>query len=573
MKIYIAKTAGFCMGVRRAVEMILDASNSSEGPISSYGPLIHNPQVLEILRDKGIRVIKEIPERGSGTILIRAHGVPPEIPEMLERAGFTVKDATCPRVIKVQTIIRKHASLGYAVIIIGDDDHPEVAGLLGYAGDKGYAVNCLEDLDDLPEFDKAIIVAQTTQNTHFFNKVRKWAEQSHPHYKIFNTICDSTEKRQAEVKKLAEQVDALIVIGGRNSGNTQRLAEVAKEVGKPAFHIEDESELDSGILDSAQTIGISAGASTPNWIINKVIKKLEDERSKSGETWRSYFSPVQQSLLYTNFYIALGAGCLTYASTVLQGLEEKIFYIFIAFFYVLSMHTFNNLIGRNSDRFNDPDRASFYDKYKYHLAVLAFISGATGLVTSCAMGLIPFLILSAMSIMGLLYNIKLIPDKIQFLKYHRINEIPGSKTILIVLAWGIVTSVFPVLSEEGRITVASIVVLFWTLGMVFVRTVFFDILAMQGDRIVGTKTIPIIIGEKKTSFLLKRVLQFSFAFLFLGSLAGVITSLGYFLCLPLILMALVILVHEYRKSFLGFRPVFWVEANFLLAGLITTFWA
>jgi len=532
------------MGVRRAVEMTLDASNSREGPISSYGPLIHNPQVLEILREKGIRVIREIPERGSGTILIRAHGVPPEIHGKLESAGFTVKDATCPRVIKVQTIIRKHASLGYAAIIIGDDDHPEVVGLLGYAGDKGYAVNCLEDLDDLPEFDKAIIVAQTTQNVYFFNKVKKWAERIHPHYKIFDTICDSTEKRQVEAKKLAEKVDALIVVGGRNSGNTQRLAEVAKEAGKPALHIEDESELDLGILDSAQTVGIAAGASTPNWIINKVINKLEDEKSRNGETWRRYISPVQHSLLYTNLYIALGAGCLTYASTALQGIEEKSSYFFIAFFYVLSMHTFNNLIGRNSDRFNDPYRASFYDKYRYHLAALALISGATGLVTASAMGMIPFLILLAMSIMGL----------------------------LIVLAWGIVTSVFPVLSEEGRITVASILVLLWTLGMVFVRTVFFDILAMQGDRIVGTKTIPIIIGEKKTRFLLKRVLQFSFAFLFLGSLAGAITSLGYFLCLPLILMALVILVHEYRKSFLGFRPVFWVEANFLLAGLITYFW-
>jgi 4-hydroxy-3-methylbut-2-enyl diphosphate reductase len=269
----------------------------------------------------------------------------------------------------------------------------------------------------------------------------------------------------------------------------------------------------------------------------------------------------------------MGAGCLTYASTALQGIGEKISYIFIAFFYVLSMHTFNNLIGRNSDRFNDPERANFYDKYKYHLAVLAFISGATGLLTASAMGMVPFLILSAMSLMGLLYNIKLIPDQIQFLKYHRINEVPGSKTILIVLAWGIVTSVFPVLSEEGKITIGSILVLLWTLGMVFVRTVFFDILAMQGDRIVGTKTIPIIIGEKKTRFLLKRVLQFSFVFLFLGSLAGVVTSLGYFLFVPLILMALVILVDEYRKSFLGFRAVFWVEANFLLTGLITAFWA
>ena len=137
MKITVAKTAGFCMGVRRAVDMVLDAANTTTGPIYTYGPLIHNPQVLEMLKEKRIRQLDHIPDKGEGTVLIRAHGVPPEDQTALTDAGFRIINATCPRVIKVQSIIRKHAEKGYGVIIVGDKNHPEVIGLLGYAGEKG----------------------------------------------------------------------------------------------------------------------------------------------------------------------------------------------------------------------------------------------------------------------------------------------------------------------------------------------------------------------------------------------------------------------------------------------------
>ena len=254
------------MGVRRAVEMVLDAPDQNTNPIFTYGPLIHNPQVLNLLKSKDISVLDEIPSRGSGTVLIRAHGVPPSTKEKLKDVNFNVIDATCPRVIKVQTIIRKHAKKGFAAIIIGDKDHPEVIGLLGYARDKGFVVGSMQELEALADFENAIIVAQTTQNTQFFESVKTWAATHHPHYKIFNTICDSTTRRQAEVKRLAEAVDAVIVVGGRNSGNTRRLAEIARESGKPTYHIESETDLDdidTDALVAARHVGITAGASTP----------------------------------------------------------------------------------------------------------------------------------------------------------------------------------------------------------------------------------------------------------------------------------------------------------------------
>ncbi|MBS0014527.1 MAG: 4-hydroxy-3-methylbut-2-enyl diphosphate reductase, partial [Desulfobacterales bacterium] len=243
MKITIATTAGFCMGVRRAVELALDAANQDDGPICTYGPLIHNPQVLAILGQKQISVLEKIPETGRGTVIIRAHGVPPEDKHALSDAGFKVIDATCPRVIRVQSIIARHAKQGFAVIIAGDREHPEVRGLLGYAGSRGHVVNSLQEIETLPAFENAIIVAQTTQNTAFFEKVKQWAGENRPHYRVFETICDSTEKRQAEVQSLAGHVDAVVVVGGYNSGNTRRLADIAARSGKKSVHVETAEEL------------------------------------------------------------------------------------------------------------------------------------------------------------------------------------------------------------------------------------------------------------------------------------------------------------------------------------------
>ncbi|MFO7839078.1 MAG: 4-hydroxy-3-methylbut-2-enyl diphosphate reductase, partial [Desulfosalsimonadaceae bacterium] len=375
MRITVARTAGFCMGVRRAVEMALDASNKGEGPIFTYGPLIHNPQVLSILAEKGISVLDEIPASGEGTVIIRAHGVPPEKRRRLEEAGFSVMDATCPRVIKVQSIIARHAKNGYAVIIIGDREHPEVQGLLGYAGGRGYTANSMESLRELPCFQKAIIVSQTTQNTAFFNQVRRWAEENYPHYKVFATICDSTENRQAEVQELASYVDAVVVVGGRESGNTRRLYEIAAESGKTARHIETEADLELSGLESCRHIGITAGASTPNWIIKRVYRELENSLIKKGGTFRQFAFIALRYLLLSNIYLAMGTGCLAYAAAVLLGVSITVVDAGIAVLYILCMHTYNNLIDISSDRYSDPDRATFYQDNRLWLSVLTAGAG------------------------------------------------------------------------------------------------------------------------------------------------------------------------------------------------------
>ncbi|MEA3417397.1 MAG: 4-hydroxy-3-methylbut-2-enyl diphosphate reductase [Thermodesulfobacteriota bacterium] len=572
MKILIAKTAGFCMGVRRAVEIALNAPGKHKEPIYTYGPLIHNPHVLTLLRGKGISILDHIPEHGTGTVIIRAHGVPPQTKESLEKAGFNVIDATCPRVIKVQNIIHKHAESGYSSIIIGDQDHPEVIGLLGYAMGNGYVVDSIKELDSLPAFDKAIIVAQTTQNTLLFEEVKKWAAAKFPLYKIFDTICDSTSKRQAEVKHMAEFVDAIIVVGGRSSGNTKRLAEIANQSGKPAYHIESETELDLKSLASAQSIGITAGASTPNWIIKRVYRALEALPFKKEQVWRGIFFSFQRLLLLTNIYVSLGAGCLCYACAKLQGIGIFFPHVFISILYVQSMHILNNLTGNKADLYNDPARADFYSKNKLFLAILSLAAGGVGLITAYTMGLVPFLFLLAMSIMGLSYNLRLIPDCFTSVRYRRIRDIPGSKTILIALAWGLVTSLFPFLSVSGKIDAGSALVFIWSTCIVFARTAFFDILDMQGDRIVGKETIPILLGEKGSFRLLKGMLIFIIVLLVLSSAFHIISSLGFIIAMCPISMFLVFSSYERGYMLPGIRLEFLVETHFILAGIITLLW-
>jgi 4-hydroxy-3-methylbut-2-enyl diphosphate reductase len=573
MKILLAKTAGFCMGVRRAVEMALDAPNKHENPIYTYGPLIHNPHVLNLLKEKGISVIDDIPDHGSGTVLIRAHGVPPQAKEKLKKAGFTIIDATCPRVIKVQTIIKKHAGQHYTSIIIGDKDHPEVRGLLGYSDGKGYVVDNINDLDSLPAFEKAIIVAQTTQNIEFFEEIKKWANKKFPHYKIFNTICDSTSKRQAEVKRLSGSVDAVIVVGGHNSGNTQRLAEIAKESGKPSYHIESENELDLKALASVKNIGLTAGASTPNWITKRVYRSLESLFFKKEQRWRKAFFSIQRSLLLTNIYVSLGAGCLCYACTRLQAIEHHFPHVLISILYVLSMHILNNMTGSKADQYNDPERALFYRKHKLFLAALAVIAGSAGLIAAYLMGITSFLILFLMSLLGLSYNIRLLPESLFGGRYRRIRDIPGSKTVLIAAAWGIVTSIFPTLSASESISVSTIIVFFLSACMVFVRTAFFDTLDMQGDRIVGRATIPILLGEKRTMRLLKIMLTVILATLLLSSAFQFISTLGFLLALCPVFIFVILSAYERGYMLPGIRLEFLVETHFVLAGIITIIWS
>ena len=560
------------MGVRRAVEMVLDTANTQEGPIHTYGPLIHNPQVLEILAEKGVTILHDVHGPISGSVVIRAHGVPPHVKQGLVEAGCTLIDATCPRVIKVQTIISRYAKKGWTTIIVGDKDHPEVAGLLGYAEGTGYVISHPDDVDRLPALEHGIVVAQTTQDGALFDRISRTIVERFPHFKVFNTICDSTLKRQAEVREMASSLDAVVVVGGRNSGNTQRLAQVVQQEGIRAFHIESEEELHGEDIEPLGAVGITAGASTPNWVIKNVYRTLE-ALPHQGKRWHLAVFRVRRWLLLSNLYLAFGAGCLSYTCALLSGMVPSFASALMASCYVLSMHILNNFIGREAVRYNDPDRASFYQYNRWILLILAVVAGAVGLSMAFILGPVPFLILSIISLMGVLYKVKIIPGGLQIgKKIERISDVPGSKTVLIALAWGIVTAVLPYLAVSLQITMTMLFVALWASVMAFARTALFDILDMQGDRIVGQESLPIMLGERKTFRILKQILTIFLVALILAPLMHLTTTLAYGMILSVFYMVAVLVALERRWIVPGFRFEFLVETFFVFTVVVSALW-
>jgi (E)-4-hydroxy-3-methyl-but-2-enyl pyrophosphate reductase len=279
MKIKLAKTAGFCMGVRRAVDMVLHiAEHKGDEPIYTYGPLIHNPQTVHLLEKQGIHPIERAEEIKKGMIIIRAHGISPQEKKRILKDGVRIIDATCPKVVHVQSIIQKHAAQDYTILIVGDSEHPEVEGLLGHAYGKGIVVGSVRDVEALPHLEKVCVVAQTTQSKDEYAKISQRIAERFPGTLVFDTICDSTEKRQAEVKRLASEMDVVFIVGGHNSANTRRLAKISDAQGTPTFQIETAEDLKKIKLDGYEKIGISAGASTPTWIIRQIVRALSVSR-------------------------------------------------------------------------------------------------------------------------------------------------------------------------------------------------------------------------------------------------------------------------------------------------------
>jgi len=561
------------MGVHRAVEIVLDVAAKHRPPIYTFGPLIHNPQVLEILAEKGISILKDPAHTAPGSVVIRAHGVPPETKELLIDAGFSVIDATCPRVIKVQNIIGRHAKRGSAVVIVGDRRHPEVAGLLGFAQGRGYVIRDPDDVKTLPDLKHVIVVAQTTQDARRFQAVAEAVLARFPDARVFNTICDSTHKRQAEVREMAHDVDAVIVVGGQNSGNTRRLVQVAEQEGVRAFHIETESEIDSEAVAPLKTVGITAGASTPNWVIKKVYRTLESLPHRQQAGWRQGLYRLQRWLLLSNTYLALGAGCLSYTFALLSGIPPGLPPALMATCYVLSMHILNNFTGKEAVRYNDPDRAQFYEEHKTLLLSLAVVSGGLGLFMAFKLGPVPFFVLVLISVLGLLYNVTLFARGITMgRKITRISDIPGSKTVLIAMAWGVVTVVVPHLAVSLQVTTTVVFSALLAAVLAFVRTAFFDILDMQGDRLVGHESLPLVIGKEKSLRLLKQLLILSLAVLLFAPVMKLTTSLANGLILTVFYLAWVVQAFDKHWIVPGFRFEFLVESVFVLTAGIAGIW-
>ncbi|MEW6326331.1 MAG: 4-hydroxy-3-methylbut-2-enyl diphosphate reductase [Thermodesulfobacteriota bacterium] len=577
MKVILAKKAGFCMGVRRAMDTVLAAvkEKSAAGrPISTFGPLIHNQQVLDLLADKGVSVARSIGEIKGGTVVIRAHGIPPQQKEAILQTGARVVDGTCLRVIKVQTIIRRFARRGYQVIIVGDEGHPEVSGLLGFAVGQGILISSKADIARLPKLDKYIIVAQTTQDENLFNEIASEITSKYPGGQVFNTICHSTHERQAEVLELCEEVEAVVVVGGKESANTKRLAQIAEEAGVKAYHIETENDLDLKEMSRFSRVAVTAGASTPNWIINRVVSKLESVKGRQESALKAAAYSFFRFLLESNLYISLGAGFLAYTSLKLQGIKGALPYFSIASAYIYAVHNLNHFTDKEADAFSDPGRAIFFARHEKAILLLSLLAAAFALSLSYSLGLFPFLFLSFICILGTLYGVKIIPDFLgSVIPLRRLKDIPGSRTLFIALAWAAVAAFLPAWGSGQGFTPGLIAAFFFVSAFVFVRSALLEVFDVQADRMVGRETLPILIGERSTLILLKGLIAFLVIVLAASSFPGYVTTVSLWLILPVLSMAGCIVLFEKKYLRQGIKLEFLIENNFVLAGLVSYLWA
>jgi len=271
MKVYIAEHAGFCFGVKRA----LDIATKLIGETNVYtlGPLIHNPQVIGDLEKNGIRCLEYLSEIHGGKVIIRAHGVPPQIVQEAKQKGLEVIDATCPYVKKVHDITKKLHDQGYQVIIFGEKEHPEVIGVKGNS-ENAIVIENLEEIMMMKNYEKIGLVSQTTQSSQKYKSISEELKKHTKELKVYNTICDATEKRQQSAVELSKKVDMMIVLGGLNSGNTRRLAELCNKE-TTTIHVEKFSDIEKKTLASKKTVGVTAGASTPDYLIKELIRELE----------------------------------------------------------------------------------------------------------------------------------------------------------------------------------------------------------------------------------------------------------------------------------------------------------
>lgn len=275
-RIIITQNAGFCFGVERATKIAFDASREHEKDIYTLGPIIHNPQVVKSLESEGVIAKKDIDEIEKGTVIIRSHGVSSEVMNRASSKNLNILDATCPFVKKAQKNAEKLSSEGYTVLIVGDSKHPEVQGILSYVKGDVYVAGSVEDVEALPPIKKLGIVAQTTQSPDNFGKIVDACMKKAEDLNICNTICDATEVRQAESVELAKKVDCMLVIGGFNSANTKRLTSLCLQIQSNTHHIESVGELREEWFRDAESVGITAGASTPAEAIEEVRKKVEE---------------------------------------------------------------------------------------------------------------------------------------------------------------------------------------------------------------------------------------------------------------------------------------------------------
>lgn len=582
MRTRLAKTAGFCLGVKRALDRTLSASEESNGETWTLGPLIHNRQAVEMLAGRGVRAANSVDEIASGTVIIRAHGVPPDVEAALQEKGLKVIDATCPHVRKAQREMRRYSSEGYLVVVVGDRDHAEVIGLQGHCERQSVVIASLDEARNFSPDGPTCVMAQTTFNEGLFREIVETLSSKQPEIVVLDTICRATDDRQHEVRALADACEAVVIVGGYESANTRRLAEIAHSTGTPTLHVETAGELDVEDLRQYRLVGISAGASTPNWITRSVIDTVRRIESRQSAI-RRISRRVGEALLTSNIYTCVGAIALTYACCLLQRMRTEEGFVhrygLIAFCYIFAVYMLNRIVEDREDKLHAPTRVAFYRQHARLLLGCATVLALSSIALAFTLGPAAATLLVAAYMIGVAYNINVLPKHRLGLRRRRLKDIPASKDVFTASAWTAVAALVPFFHSyhvDGRPPGGTLsntaVVCAVAFIAVFVRATMYDFVDIQGDRMLGRETLPVLLGKQRTKVILG-ILTAVLALALGGSAyTGLLPPLGYWLLLiPAYICGYLFVYHRQvlESESLG---VLVVDGGLILIGVVAYAW-
>jgi 4-hydroxy-3-methylbut-2-enyl diphosphate reductase len=413
--------------------------------------------------------------------------------------------------------------MGFAIVITGDEGHAEVIGLQGYAGDQGHLIHTADEVDRLPHFEKICLVSQTTFDMITFDDVADRIRKRYASSEVVvkNTICLATNQRQSETRDLARSVDAMIVVGGKNSANTMRLARIASEVCRgPVQHVETENEIDWDKIVNCKSVGITAGASTPNWMINRVVDHLKflDQTKKKGVA-NTVFSLFDFGA-NLNIFVSTGAIFIYCASCVLQGLKAEISGAVILFLYFFSMYLWNSLASIENTQHLDLSRYKFYHVRKKALYIVVTVTIVSILIISFFQNKYLFYLVFFSIAVGSVYHLTIIPRfLLGIIHYKSLKDVPASRDLFVALSWAILITFIPqVMSDKLVFTLSTWFCFSLIFILAFVRSLIFDLRDIEGDRIMGRETLVTIIGEAKIKKAIQIIIAAAIVLLFTCSL-------------------------------------------------------
>jgi (E)-4-hydroxy-3-methyl-but-2-enyl pyrophosphate reductase len=578
MKILVAETAGFCWGVRRALDQAVDLAKKTDGPVRTFGPLIHNAQVLEELTEQNIHAVEQLSDIRSGTVLVRAHGVRPEVFDQLRSTGAEVFDATCPLVRKVQKIISKYGNDGYDVVIVGDDHHAEVVGLRGYTSQRCFVVANEKEAESLPEFERVCVVSQTTQNDDTFARTVDVIKRKARVIRATNTVCEPTRDHQRETIDLARQVDLMVVVGGRHSANTCRLADLAAQEGPQVLHIETDAELKKSDFDGRAAVGITAGASTPEWMINRVVEKIEAFSPETASRLNTLLKHAMGVLVASNVYVGLGAAALTLAASfLLQSFlsrEELLPLMSTAGLFTLAMHTVNRYQERSHYSGWGTFSPRAFQRFQQVMLWIGIGALSASLGLAASLGFDQFLALAAFGLLGALYGVKLIPLNWarHIMGIRRLKDLPASRDLGTALAWTAAAGIVPLLTVGSSSPLRAAGVLSFVFLLVFLRSALIGVRDVQGDKIMGMETIFKVVGKRRTKGVLLSVVATLVILLLVLTFPWHGLPLAAFLLTVVPYVCGVSWMYHQRLLPKGAAGEILVDGQFLLAGVMAFLW-